>query len=316
MFGKKSKSKPTYSKQDLVKVYREALENNVPLEKIDQKVSKLAQRVDVTRKVESTYDEEKKETLEKQVPLGVRVFSIVAPAGFVLVGLFLIGSALIPILWNMLKYAPQLRASQMSAPIPSDQVLDIVPQVIAKSESVDEGTKSQSPVILDVELDYTNLSNWFETPVDELAKADQSEDEYIIDIPELDIQNAVVTIGGTDLNKSLIQYPGTADPGTVGAPVIFGHSVLRQFYNPSLKNPKRYNSIFSTIMTLSKGDQIFIKRDGVEYEYKVIDKTEVKPEDTFILAQRHDVKLLKLVTCTPEGTYLRRGVVTAQLVEN
>ncbi len=43
--------------------------------------------------------------------------------------------------------------------------------------------------------------------------------------------------------------------------------------------------------------------------------TEVQPTDTFILAQRYDVRQLKLVTCVPEGTVLRRGVVIATLVK-
>jgi len=46
----------------------------------------------------------------------------------------------------------------------------------------------------------------------------------------------------------------------------------------------------------------------------VTDKTDVKPEDTYILAQQYDNRKLKLVTCVPEGTYLRRGVITAELV--
>jgi sortase (surface protein transpeptidase) len=39
----------------------------------------------------------------------------------------------------------------------------------------------------------------------------------------------------------------------------------------------------------------------------------VKPEDVFILEQNYEEKTLKLVTCVPEGTYLRRGVITATL---
>lgn len=169
------------------------------------------------------------------------------------------------------------------------------------------------PIILDSPLDYTNLSNWFGATAPELLQHQQAQSEYTIDIPSIQVTNAKVVVGGTNLNKSLIQYPGTALPGDVGSPVIFGHSVLRQFFNPSEKNPRRYNSIFSTIMTMKKGEKIYVTRDGVKYTYVVQDKTEVKPEDTYILAQKYDTKQLKLVTCTPEGTYLRRGVITAVL---
>jgi len=105
-------------------------------------------------------------------------------------------------------------------------------------------------------------------------------------------------------------------PGQPGAPVVFGHSLLRQFYNPKESNPRRYNSIFSTIMTLDKGDKIYLYYGDVRYTYVVEDKTEVKPTDTYILSQDYGVRQLKLVTCVPEGTYLRRGVVTAQLIRD
>jgi len=68
-------------------------------------------------------------------------------------------------------------------------------------------------------------------------------------------------------------------------------------------------------MTLKNGDEIFVTYDGIKYRYLVQEKTEVQPEDVYILTQQYDARQLKLVTCTPEGTYLRRGVVTAQLVQ-
>jgi sortase A len=168
---------------------------------------------------------------------------------------------------------------------------------------------------LDSALDYTDLSNWFagEQTAEELATPQAV--EYTLEIPKVNIKGAKVIVGGTDLNHSLIQYPGTALPGQPGTPVIFGHSVLRQFYNPIETNPRRYTSIFSYIMTLQKGDKIFLTQDGVRYTYVVQSKSEVKPTDTYILSQRYDSRQLKLVTCVPEGTYLRRGVITAQLVK-
>ena len=66
-------------------------------------------------------------------------------------------------------------------------------------------------------------------------------------------------------------------------------------------------------MTLAPGDEIKIRYDGVTYNYRVIDKIEVKPEDIQILEQKYSGGYPKLVTCVPEGTYLRRGVVIAEL---
>jgi sortase A len=66
-------------------------------------------------------------------------------------------------------------------------------------------------------------------------------------------------------------------------------------------------------MTLEDGDEILVDFDGIRYQYLVKQKLEVKPEDVYILGQRYNSRDLKLVTCVPEGTYLRRGVIVAQL---
>jgi LPXTG-site transpeptidase (sortase) family protein len=68
-------------------------------------------------------------------------------------------------------------------------------------------------------------------------------------------------------------------------------------------------------MTLKIGDEIIVRDDAITYTYKVTSKTEVKPTDVFILDQDQTSRQLKLVTCVPEGTTLRRGVVTAVLEE-
>ncbi len=172
-----------------------------------------------------------------------------------------------------------------------------------------------APTIDNTELDYTNLSNWFPNLALPNTNDTQQITEYRLDIPDVDIVNAVVKVGGSNLDKSLIQYPGTADPGQPGSPVIFGHSVLRQFYNPSEKNPRRYLSIFSKIMTLKTGAYIYITQDNIRYTYQVRSREVVQPEDTFILDQDYSQKVLKIVTCVPEGTFLQRGVITANLMK-
>ena len=243
--------------------------------------------------------------------------ALLLPIAFIVFGMYLVGSAVMPIFGHYLWGLSEVQIGQLVSPIPTEQVMEVTPLVVTQVQAQEDGY-SNTPKIIDVELDYTNLSNWFDSQMaDQLAFAAEKSDapqEFTIDIPKVNVSNAVVKIGGTDLNKSLIAYPGTAKPGEFGAPVVFGHSVLRQFYNPSEKNPRRYTSIFSTIMTLQKGDEIFITYDGVKYTYIVQEKSEVKPSDVYILAQQYDTQRLKLVTCTPEGTYLRRGVITAQLV--
>lgn len=321
MAGQSNNPKP-----DLVKIYRQALRENISLDKIDQKVVKLWQRTTVTEQVEHSDSKEYEQKLKNRIPTIVRYGALLLPIAFISIGMFLLGNAVIPIAAYYAEKVEFLAEADLTIPIPQDDVLDAMPAVIADAKtgtttgSAVDASFYAAPTILDTQLDYTNLSNWFgdgllpELSVQASGSTGELATEYTLDIPKVEVSNAKVVLGGTDLNSSLIQYPGTAEPGKAGAPVIFGHSVLRQFYNPSEKNPRRYTSIFSKIMTLKPGDDIFITENNVKYHYKVKEKTEVKPEDVYILTQNYDSQQLKLVTCTPEGTYLRRGVVTAQLV--
>lgn len=320
----KKGTSPIPPKASLVQLYRQALVQDVPLDRVDEKVDQAWQRAQVSEEYQDASHARRQDRLQRQLPKWVKIFALLLPLAFIVTGVLLLGSAALPILSYYIQDLPGLKAATLTSPIPSDQVLEMAP-VIISSRAQDSSLamaatgSSTQPLIINTELDYTNLSNWFggnELPdlVDGENPLNEQQETYSVEIPKLKITNAQVMVGGNNLNKSLIQYPGTAEPGQPGAPVIFGHSVLRQFYNPNEKNPRRYNSIFSTIMTLQKGDLIYITRNNVKYTYMVQEKTEVKPEDTYILAQKFDQRALKLVTCVPEGTYLRRGVVTAVLV--
>lgn len=157
-------------------------------------------------------------------------------------------------------------------------------------------------------VDFTKASNWFdiEAPSYDISKVRY----YTLSIPKLKIKDATVAIGGEDLEESLIQYPGTALPGKHGNAVIFGHSILPQFFNP-----KDYLAIFSTLPSMKKGDEIAIRYDGISYKYVVEDLFEVKPTDLEILAQNTSDSYITLVTCTPPGDPRRpkRLIVRARL---
>ena len=157
-------------------------------------------------------------------------------------------------------------------------------------------------------VDYTQASNWFPQAQTNSNGQISGPDSYTVSIPKLDIDQANVIIGSDDLSKSLIHYSETALPGQLGSPVIFGHSILPQFYNP-----KNFTSIFSTLPTLEKDDPIIVDYDGVKYTYNVIEKQEVFPEDLWVLEQHYDSKKIKLITCVPPGLKTRRLVVTAEL---
>ncbi len=163
-----------------------------------------------------------------------------------------------------------------------------------------------------VDADYTQLSNWFiKTDADQSKILNnQGEQVYLLTVPKLKIDDAIVTIGSMDLKKSLIQYPNTALPGQLGNTVVFGHSVLPQFFNP-----KSYLTIFSTLFKLNQGDEILLRYDQIQYRYLIEEMYEVQPTDLSVLEQRFDGRYLTLITCSPPGTYLRRLIIRARIVD-
>lgn len=223
----------------------------------------------------------KKESQTKTSVVNTKFLSIFLS----LVGFILIGSAAGPIFFYQFFISPKF--SGVIKPIPKDLVL---------------GEKKEG-------VDFTKVSNWFPT-APKLPPLPSKITHYSLSIPKLKIDQVVVQIGGEDLKKSLIQYEGTAFPGQFGNTVVFGHSVLPQFYNP-----KNYLTIFSTLPTLKRGDEILVDFDGVKYKYVIEQMIEVKPEDISVLEQKYDDSYLTLVTCVPPGTYLRRLVVRARLTK-
>ncbi|HBP51482.1 MAG: sortase [Candidatus Shapirobacteria bacterium GW2011_GWE1_38_10] len=212
---------------------------------------------------------------------------------FLFSGLFLFLSVIFPIVQFQLEYSTKF--NQILNPLSS--------QFYNRSGSV----------LGDLNTDYTQLSNWFVTDsgVSPETLPTSSLSTYYVSIPKLKIDQAAVIFGSTDLKKSLIQYPKTALPGQFGSPVIFGHSVLPQFFNP-----KSYITIFSTLYKLKQGDEIFVDYDHIRYKYLVAEMYEVQPTDLSVLEQRFDGRYLTLVTCSPPGTYLRRLIIKAQITDN
>jgi len=157
-------------------------------------------------------------------------------------------------------------------------------------------------------IDLTEASNWF--PASDVTFEENTQQPYTLSIPKLGIFDAQVKVGGEDLKKNLIQYPGTAVPGRYGNTVIFGHSVLPQFFNP-----KNYMTIFSTLPTLRIKDEIWVNYPELRFRYLIEQMIEVTPNDISILAQRYDDSYLTLITCVPPGTYLKRLIVRARLTK-
>lgn len=195
------------------------------------------------------------------------------------------------VFWPIVSYQPPRNESQIQG------LVDPLP--------------AKQPLKVNESLDYTKASNWFLGGVPSPEFYATKVSFYNLSIPKLKIENAIVAIGGEDLTKNLIQYPGTALPGKMGNSVIFGHSVLPIFYNP-----KDYVSIFSILPTLKKNDEIIVKYDGVIYNYKVENLFEVAPVDIQVLEQDKTDSFLTLVTCVPPGDPRKpkRLIVRARVV--
>jgi sortase A len=209
-------------------------------------------------------------------------------------GLSLVATVAWPLLnYNLSRRAPSSR-TQLISPLNY------------QSLAVENSFNSSVPVL--TQVDYIKASNWFsESPT--FISADNSDvSSYTISVPSLDIDDASVRLDNDDLSLSLVHYPQTALPGQNGSPVIFGHSTLPQFFDS-----QNYTSIFSTLPTITPGSSIFVTTNGIKYTYKVTRSYQVDPHQTEVLRQNFQEKTLKLITCVPPGTKLKRLVVEATL---
>jgi len=136
-----------------------------------------------------------------------------------------------------------------------------------------------------------------------------SEQFFYLTFPRQKITRLPVHINGGDLKAHPIHYPGTSLPGLAGNVVVFGHSSLPLLYSP--KNPY---TAFNPLTKIKIGDEIVANFTGVDFSYRVSQIRQVKPEVTDYLLQRYDTHQLTLVTCVPLGTYLRRLIITSDLV--
>ena len=205
-------------------------------------------------------------------------------------------NATAPIISYQLHLSPEFKEPEFLSPVvPGSQIgsLSVFNQVLGEQD----------------EDNLIDIKNWFPEAVFPSPKKEEIA-SFNLSIPVLKINDALVKVGVDSLDKNLAQYPGTGIPGQKGNTVIFGHSVLAQFFNP-----KNYKTIFSTLPTIKKKDEILLDYDGVRYTYLVEEMTEVQPNDIGILAQRFDDSYITLVTCVPPGTYLRRLVVRARLTQ-
>jgi sortase A len=245
-------------------------------------------------------------TLEKPLSLGKKLrygLSLV----LVTLSIAIFTTVAYPLITYQYTFAPQFQKNTLISPISGAVIAtgDMVNEPVKKVKAAD--TPTFVGEVVNTSFDYSDASNWFVGAEKPKEATDYA--VYTLSIPKLGIDRAVVRSDHTDLKQSLIQYPGTALPGNLGNTVIFGHSVLPQFFNP-----KNYLTIFSTLHTLRPGDTMEVSADGATYTYKISEMYEAAPDDLSPLAQVYNGRYLTLITCTPPGTYLRRLIIKAYVL--
>ncbi len=112
------------------------------------------------------------------------------------------------------------------------------------------------------------------------------------------------------LEKGVVHYPTTPDPGQIGNGVIFGHSAN------NILNKGKYKFAFVLLKRLDSGDVFYIQKDGKRYAYKVFEKKVVAPTEVSVLYPSFPDKpsTFTLITCDPPGTSLNRLIVVGEQI--
>ncbi len=136
-------------------------------------------------------------------------------------------------------------------------------------------------------------------------------------IPKINVQTPVVydvpTIEEADvqagLERGIVHYATTSNPGEQGNAVFFGHS------SSNILNRGKYKFAFVLLSWLNTGDTFYIQKDSIRYVYKVTDKKIVKPSDISVLEPvAGKVATATLITCDPPGTNVNRLIIVGEQI--
>jgi LPXTG-site transpeptidase (sortase) family protein len=136
-------------------------------------------------------------------------------------------------------------------------------------------------------------------------------------IPKINVQAPVVydvpTINEADvesgLERGIVHYVTTSNPGEKGNAVFFGHS------SSNILNRGKYKFAFVLLSWLNEGDTFYLQKGGIRYVYKVFEKKIVKPSDISVLnpVDGH-TSTATLITCDPPGTNVNRLIIVGDQI--
>ena len=110
------------------------------------------------------------------------------------------------------------------------------------------------------------------------------------------------------LERGVVHYATTPNPGEKGNSVIFGHS------SNNILNKGQYKFAFVLLNKLEIGDTFYLNKDGVRYAYRIYEKRIVKPTEVDVLNSTTKPATATLITCDPPGTSLNRLIVIGEQV--
>lgn len=141
--------------------------------------------------------------------------------------------------------------------------------------------------------------------------------EDSIYIPKIGVMAPIVVEDSDDkevllkaLDNGVLLFPGSVEPGNVGSTVILGHS------SGAIWSSNEYESVFSLLNKLEKGDLIKVYFDNEEFVYRVsrLNILSVEKLDE-VVGDNDGTNTLFLSSCWPIGTPWSRIVATAELIK-
>ncbi len=112
----------------------------------------------------------------------------------------------------------------------------------------------------------------------------------------------------TALERGVLHYSTTPNPGELGNGVIFGHS------SSNMLNKGKYKFAFLLLKSLDEGDTFIVQKDGKRYVYKVFKKYVTTPKDISVLGANDKKATMTLVTCDPPGMSTNRLIVVGEQI--
>lgn len=119
-------------------------------------------------------------------------------------------------------------------------------------------------------------------------------------VEEKAVQNA--------LERGVVHYATTPNPGEKGNSVIFGHS------SNNILNKGKYKFAFVLLSKLEAGDTFYLNKDGVRYSYKIYEKKIVAPNELSVLGANDRAATVTLITCDPPGTTRNRLIIVGEQI--